>query len=246
MTEASNPLTHKVAHILDTINPADLNPKTDLVVMLDVDNTLINNDKVKSDATEKMQKLIGQDMTARFWEIYEEVRAERDVVDIPFTLKRIKLEIPDTELFKHLYRMWHDFSYCDYIYPGVFEMLDYLRTFSRTAILSDGDPSFQLRKIVVTGLARAVNGDVLIYAHKQNHLEDVELALPAEHYVMVEDKPSLLTLMQDYFGDRVTTVLVQQGKYASDPKQLVNSHPDIILPAIADVAKLSEKDLWGK
>lgn len=243
MSDEKSPVAEKIERILDKVTPESLNPKVKLVVLLDVDNTLINNDKVKADAEKGMLKLIGEEKVARFWQFYEQIRVENDVVDIPLTLKRIRPEITDTEVFHHLYRLWHDFPYCDYIYPGVFEALAHLRNFSRPAILSDGDPSFQLRKIVTTGLARAVNGDVFIYAHKQNHLEDIELGLPADHYVMVEDKPSLLTLLKEYFGEKITTVLVKQGKYANDPNQLAQSNPEITLPAIADLAKLQEKDL---
>ncbi len=211
--------------------------KVRLAFMLDVDNTLINNDQVKSDVEAAMQELIGPERVARFWELYEQVRAETDVVDVPLTLKRIEPEFTDHDLYHRLYRLWNDFPYRKYIYPGVFEVLAYLNTIGRPIILSDGDPSFQLRKIVTSGLARAVNGDVLIYAHKQHHLEDIETALPAYQYVMVEDKPTLLTLMKEYFEERVTTVLVKQGKYANDPKQLAIARPDLILQRIADLKK---------
>src|SRR5258708_4819229 len=160
------------------------NVKAKLAFMLDVDNTLINNDQVKTDVTSQMLSIIGEEKAARFWQLYEEVRKETDVVDIPLTLKRIEPEFTENKaLYHQLYRLWNDFPYRKYIYPGVFEVLAYLNTIGRPIILSDGDPSFQLRKIVTSGLARAVNGDVLIYAHKQHHLEDIELALPAYHYV---------------------------------------------------------------
>lgn len=215
------------------------NVKAKLAFMLDVDNTLINNDQVKTDVSNQMSNLVGEANAARFWEIYEEVRQETDVVDIPLTLKRIEPEFSDKSLYHQLYRLWNDFPYRKYIYPGVFEVLAYLNTIGRPIILSDGDPSFQLRKIVTSGLARAVNGDVLIYAHKELHLEDIELALPAYHYVMVEDKPSLLNAMKEYFEERITTVLVKQGKYAHDPKELAQCRPDLIIPGIRDLKKFS-------
>ncbi|MDB5078401.1 MAG: hypothetical protein JWP00_325 [Chloroflexi bacterium] len=215
------------------------NVKAKLAFMLDVDNTLINNDQVKTDVSNQMRELIGEEKAARFWQLYEEVRQETDVVDIPMTLKRIEPEIPDKAQFHLLYRLWNDFPYRKYIYPGVFEVLAYLNTIGRPIILSDGDPSFQLRKIVTSGLARAVNGDVLIYAHKEHHLEDIELALPAYHYVMVEDKPSLLNAMKEYFEERITTVLVKQGKYAHDPKELAQARPDLIIPGIGNLKKFT-------
>ncbi|HEX2911128.1 MAG TPA: HAD family hydrolase [Chloroflexia bacterium] len=218
-----------------------------LAIMLDVDNTLIDNDKVKEDVSAQMLALIGEQWSARFWEIYEQVRKETDVVDIPNTLKRIQPELNNEELYHHLYRLWNDFPYRRYIYPGVFELLKYINTIGRPIIVSDGDPSFQLRKIVTSGLARAVNGDVLIYAHKQNHLEDIELALPAYHYVMVDDKPNLLALIKNYFEDKVTTVLVKQGKYAFNQELLKNSRPrpDMQIKQIADLRKFTPEMLYS-
>ncbi len=215
------------------------NVSAKLAFMIDVDNTLINNDLVKTDVSNQMKDLIGEERAANFWETYENVRKETDVVDIPMTLKRIEPDFKDKALYHRLYRLWNDFPYRKYIYPGVFEVLAYLNTIGRPIILSDGDPSFQLRKIVTSGLARAVNGDVLIYAHKQHHLEDIELALPAYHYVMVEDKPSLLNFMKEYFEERITTVLVKQGKYAHDPKELAQARPDLIIPGIHDLKKFT-------
>ena len=215
------------------------NVKVKLAFMLDVDNTLINNDQVKTDVTAQIETLLGKGLADTFWQTYEQVRKETDVVDIPLSVKRMEPIIANEKLYNKLYRLWNDFPYRSYIFPGVFEVLTYLNTIGRPIILSDGDPSFQLRKIVTSGLARAVNGDVLIYAHKQNHLEDIESALPAYHYVMVEDKPSLLTHMKDYFEERITTVLVKQGKYAHDPKELAQSRPDLVLPAIAELKKFT-------
>jgi hypothetical protein len=202
-----------------------------LVFIIDVDNTLINNDQVKADVDNQMKALVGEERTVRFWEVYEQVRRDMDGVNIPDTLYRIEKEFTDKTLFRKLYRLWMDFPYHEYIYPGVFETLAYLKTFAQLIILSDGDASFQLRKIVQSGLSRAVEGNVLIYLHKDHHFEDIVTCFPAYHYIMVEDRPDLLYLAKDYFKARVTTVLVEQGKYSK--KMPSNWHPDLFLPAIA-------------
>ena len=41
-------------------------------------------------------------------------------------------------------------------------------------ILSDGDVVFQPRKVERSGLFEAVDGNVLIYVHKEHELDDVE------------------------------------------------------------------------
>lgn len=209
------------------------NSEAYLVFMIDVDNTLINNDQVKTDVEEQMKNLLGEEQSARFWEVYEQVRKDMDGVNIPETLNRISKEMTDKQLYRRLYRLWMDFPYPQYIYPGVFDLLTYLKTFAQPVILSDGDASFQLRKIVQSGLSRAVDGNVLIYLHKDHHFEDVEITFPAYHYVMVEDKPSLLSLAKDYYEDRITTVLVRQGKYAH--KEVASRPPDLVLPSIGDL-----------
>jgi FMN phosphatase YigB (HAD superfamily) len=204
--------------------------------MIDVDNTLIRNDDVKGDVDHRMRAIIGDERTEHYWEVYEQVRKDMDGVDIPATLKRLEPEYQDKNLYRKLYRLWMDFPYTDYIYPGVFETLKHLREFAQPVILSDGDPSFQLRKIVHSGLSRAVDGNVLVYQHKTHHFEDIESVFPAYHYVMVEDKPTLLSAAKDYFEDRITTVLVMQGKYS---KEKAENKPDLVLKSISDLQKFN-------
>ncbi len=214
--------------------------EAELVVFIDVDNTLINNDKVKTDVDAQMQALIGPERTTRFWELYEVVRRDLDGVDIPATLRRIEPEYEDRTLYRKLYRLWIDFPYTQYIYPGVFEALAHLKTFAMPLILSDGDASFQLRKIVKSGLCKAVDGNVLIYQHKDRHFEDIASTFPARHYGMVEDKPTLLAAGKQYFGDELTTVLVKQGKYAAEQSAY---QPDIVLPVIAELEKINVEQI---
>ena len=45
-----------------------------LVFLIDVDNTLIDNDNVKNDLDAHLQVEIGPALTARFWELYEQAR----------------------------------------------------------------------------------------------------------------------------------------------------------------------------
>lgn len=213
------------------------NTEAHLVFFIDVDNTLINNDQVKTDVENSMKALIGDERAARFWGVYEQVRHDMDGVDIPMTLTKVEPEYTDKVLYRKLYRLWMDFPYPDYIYPGVFEVLEYLRTFAQPVILSDGDASFQLRKIVLSGISKAVEGNVMIYLHKDHHFEDIALAFPAYHYVMVEDKPNLLAAGKDYFEDRITTVLVKQGKYAL--REHPGIPPDLVLPAISELKKFN-------
>jgi FMN phosphatase YigB (HAD superfamily) len=177
-------------------------------------------------------------LTARFWDIYEQVRHERDVVDIPLSLKRFRAETPlsqmDEQTYIHVRSLFENYPFFQALYPHVLETLRYLSTLGLTVILSDGDEYFQAVKISNSGLAEAVEGRVLIYVHKQEHLDEVMKLYPADRYVMADDKPEILADSKAIMGNRLTTVFVQQGKYAKGP---LPEHfvPDITVEHIGDL-----------
>jgi FMN phosphatase YigB (HAD superfamily) len=162
-----------------------------------------------------------------------------DGVDIPTTLHRIEPEFEDKEFYRQLYRLWMDFPYRNYIYTGAFEAIQHIKTFAVPFILSDGDASFQLRKIVMSGLSKAVDGNVLIYLHKDHHFEDIANTFRADHYVMIDDKPNLLAFAKEYYRDNITTVLVKQGKYANTP---AIRPPDMTIDVIRDLTNLKVEE----
>ena len=209
-----------------------------LVFLLDVDNTLLDNDKVKKVWDEHLQAELGAELTARFWEIYEQVRQERDVVDIPLALQRFREEIPltkmDEQTYLHVQSLFENYPFSQALYPHALETLRYLRTLGLTVIVSDGDLYFQSAKIFKSGLAEVVEGRVLLYVHKQEHLDEVMRQCAADHYVMVDDKPDILADSKAIMGNRLTTVFVEQGKYAKEP---LPEHfvPDITVSRIGDL-----------
>ena len=217
---------------------------TTLVFWLDVDNTLIANDDIKKTLDEHLKVWFGVKLTERFWEIYEEVRAEKSVVDIPATLKRFREEISleeiDENTFAHVESIFDNFPFPQMLYPHALETLEHLRTIGLTAIVSDGDMDFQAEKIVNSALAEAVEGRVLIYIHKQEHLDDIERHWPAEHYVMIDDKASILADIKQILQKRVTTVFVKQGKYA-ELGLPAHFTPDITIEKIGDLRSYGEE-----
>ncbi len=221
-----------------------------LAFLLDVDNTLLANDDVKKDFDEHLQVELGPALTQRFWDIYEQVRHERSVVDIPLSLKRLREEVPLSELdeqtYLHVHSIFDNYPFFDKLYPYVFETIAYLNTLGTTVVVSDGDQIFQAEKIVNSHLADAVGGRVLIYTHKQDRIDDIKKNYPVDHYVMVDDKPQILVDSKHIMGDELTTVFVQQGKYALEkfPGDFV---PDITVPHIGDVRNITaEEFLSGK
>lgn len=218
---------------------------TQLAFLLDVDNTLLANDEVKTNLDYQMRQVLGNELTERFWAIYEQVRHELGVVDIPLSLTRLRAEVPEAQMDMQTYRRVHalfdGYPFFQKLYPNVIETLHYLGTLGTTVIVSDGDQYFQAEKIVNSHLAEAVGGRVLIYTHKQQHLQEILQRYPAEHYVMVDDKASILADSAALLGARLTTVFVRQGKYAREPLP-AGFTPTISVEHIGDLCAYSAQD----
>ena len=194
--------------------------------LVDVDNTLIDNDAAKTEIGHRLEALLGAAETGRFWRIYEQVRAEAGVVSYPLTLARFHEETGLSSAGDEAPAATRDqrfaladlvvaFPYADFLYPQTAETLAHLGALGRVAILSDGDPTYQPTKIARAGLDAMVDGFVFVYPHKELYLREVTAALPADHYVLVEDKPDNLTKVKERLAAPLTRVLVQQGKYAA-------------------------------
>ena len=202
-----------------------------LVFLIDVDNTLIDNDSVKNNWDEHIRVEMGDALANRFWELYEQARQESGVVNIPLSLKWLREQTPlsklDEQTYLHVDSLFDNYPFFTALYPHTLETLNYLRTLGLTVIVSDGDMYFQAGKIVRSNLAEAVEGRVLIYTHKQQHLQEILNKYPADHYAMIDDKQQILADSKLIMGKSLTTVFVQQGHYAtSDPKP-ANFTPDI-------------------
>ena len=200
--------------------------------LFDVDNTLIDNDRVKADFAAGIEAAVGAEGAERFWAIYEEVRHERDFVDLPLTLDRFADERPDgpdTALVRELVL---GYPFDTALYPFVLEVLAHVQRAGPAAIVTDGDPVYQPAKIERAGLAAAVGGRVFVYAHKEHHLLMVQAAVPAHRYVLVDDKPSILADVEEMHG-HVFTVHVRQGHYADD--HVDGRAPNLTIDRIGDL-----------
>jgi FMN phosphatase YigB (HAD superfamily) len=203
------------------------------VFLIDVDNTLLDNDRAKADVARAIHDLVGPERAARFWSIYEEVRDECGIVDYPETLRRFRRASPDATGLADVDRAVLGVPFERYLYPGALEVIAHLWRLGEPAILSDGDRVYQPMKIERAGVLLAVRGNVLVYEHKEDHLAEVQRRFPAAHYAHIEDKAALLAHTKASLGDRVTTVHVRQGHYATEDGGGVP--PDIVVQRIADV-----------
>jgi FMN phosphatase YigB (HAD superfamily) len=208
----------------------------DTVFLVDVDNTLLDNDAVIGDLRHHFIKAFGAERERRYWEIFEQLRTELGYADYLGALQRYRVEHPrDTDVVQASLFLLH-YPFASRVYPGALDAIRAMRERGRTAILSDGDVVFQPRKIERSGLWAAVDGEVLVYIHKEQMLDDVERRYPARRYVMVDDKIRILSAMKAVWGERLTTVFVRQGHYAADPSQ-VDPYPpaDITIDRIGDL-----------
>jgi FMN phosphatase YigB (HAD superfamily) len=212
---------------------------TQIAFLLDVDNTLIDNDIVKADLEERIQRFAGSQYAPSFWAEYEAVRDELDYVDVPLTLARFRAACPNVERFAELAAavLFYPFENC--LYESSMSVLAHLREIGTVAIVSDGDPVFQPAKIARAGLAAAVDDRVLIYVHKEQRLDDVCRQVPADLYVLVDDKPRILMAVKAVLRERVVTVHVRQGKYAEEIEEI---HSDIEVDSIGEVLDLGRGD----
>jgi FMN phosphatase YigB (HAD superfamily) len=213
---------------------------SEIVYLLDVDNTLLNNDAVIEDLRRHLRAAFGAECERRYWEIFEELRRELGYADYLGALQRYRVERPREPQLLRISLFLLDYPFADRLYPGALDAIAQLKARGRVVILSDGDVVFQPRKIERSGLWAAVDGHVLIYIHKEQMLDDVERQYPAPRYVMVDDKLWILAAMKSVRRDRLTTVFVRQGHYAHDQAILGTAPPaDITIERIADLGGVS-------
>jgi FMN phosphatase YigB (HAD superfamily) len=218
----------------------------EVVFLFDVDNTLLDNDRVQDDLRNHLEREFGAESRDRYWAIFEELRAEFGYSDYLGALQRYRLEdLCDPRLLM-MSSFLVDYPFANRLYPGSLEALEHVRAWGPTVILSDGDVVFQPRKVQRSGLWEAVEGRVLIYIHKEQMLDDVEQRYPARRYIMVDDKVRILAAMKRIWGDRLTTVWPRQGHYARDRKA-ITTYPsaDITIEHIGDLVNYDLTALLG-
>ena len=215
-----------------------------VVFLVDVDNTLLDNDRVTADLRRHLDEAVGPEGRARYWALFEQLRVELGYADYLGALQRYRLEFPHDLRLLTVSAFLVDYPFANRLYPGSLDVLERFRGWGPTVILSDGDVVFQPRKVQRSGLAEAVDG-VLIYVHKEQELDDVERRYPADHYVLVDDKLRVLTAVKRAWGARVTTVFPRQGHYALDPEILAtNPAADLTVERIGDLVDHDLAAVW--
>jgi FMN phosphatase YigB (HAD superfamily) len=212
--------------------------KDPVIFLLDVDNTLLDNDRFAADLGERLESSFGALERARYWELFAKRREALGLADYLGTLQDFRTGLDDKPQLLGMSDFLLEYPFADRLFPQALDAVAHLRTLGLPVVLSDGDIVFQPRKIRRSGVSAAVEGRVLIYLHKEKVLDHMQQRYPAKHYVMVDDKATLLAAMKSVLGERLTTVFVRQGHYAlaAESKSALPA-PDVTIERIGDLLK---------
>ena len=207
-----------------------------VVFLFDVDNTLIDNDRVQAHLSEHLEQTYGAATRDRSWEILEQLRSELGYADYLGALERYRTEDLHRPEVLRMSSWLVDYPFADRLYPRALDAVRHVQQWGTVVILSDGDAVFQPRKVERSGLWHLFENRVLIYIHKEQELDDVRRLYPADHYVLIDDKLRILSAVKKFWGESVTTVFPKQGHYALDSKALAEYPPaDVELANIGDL-----------
>ena len=210
--------------------------KSETVFLFDVDNTLLDNDRVTQDLRRFLDREVGAERSGHYWQIFETLRSELGYADYLGALQRYRTANPYDSHLLAVSTYLINYPFANRLFPNSLDVIERCSQIGRVVILTDGDVVFQPRKIERSGLFDAVSGNILIYVHKEQELPDVERRYPAEKYVLVDDKIRILSAIKEIWGNRVTTVFARQGHYALDTEAVVKYPPaDITVERIGDI-----------
>jgi FMN phosphatase YigB (HAD superfamily) len=212
-----------------------MNAALDTVFLFDVDNTLLDNDRIRDDLRERLLRAHGDRVCARYWEIMDELWGKLGYMDYLGALERLRLEEPHDFAIFRTANWLLDYPFADRLYPHALDAVKHVRQWGSVAILSDGDAIFQPRKILRSGLWDAFDSKVLIYVHKEKELNDVERRFPAAHYALIDDKARILAAAKLAWADRVTTIFPKQGHYAIEEPPRDPASVDRTIDKIGDL-----------
>jgi FMN phosphatase YigB (HAD superfamily) len=206
------------------------------IFLLDVDNTLLDNDRFTADLGDEIENCFGAAQRARYWDIFAQRRTALGLADYLGSLQEFRAGLDDDPQLLDMSQYLLEYPFAGRLFPRALEAIAHLRTLGSPVVLSDGDIVFQPRKIQRSGIWEAVERRVMIYVHKEKMLDHMQRRFPAKHYVMVDDKANLLAAMKSVLGARLTTVFVRQGHYAlaAESNSIVPA-PDLVIERIGDL-----------
>jgi hypothetical protein len=192
--------------------------RSKIVFLFDVDNTLLDNDRIIADLNAHLRREVGPERARRYWTIFEKLRAKLGYADYLGALQQARRDDPHDLGLLAVSRFLVDYPFAKRLYPKSLDVIKHFRRWAPVALLSDGDVVFQPRKVA-----------------------DVEARYPAARYVVVDDKLAILAAIKKSWKSRVTTVFVRQGHYAMDPRILSKyREADVNVKRIGDLLKFDD------
>jgi FMN phosphatase YigB (HAD superfamily) len=220
---------------------------SNIVFLFDVDNTLLDNDRVTADLKRHLEQQVGHERQQSYWDFFEQLRSELGYADYLGALQRYRLAYPRDPGLLTVSRFLVNYPFATRLYPDSLDVIEHVKQWGKPVVLSDGDVVFQPLKIDRSGIFESVDGNVLIYIHKERELDDVEKRFPANHYVLIDDKLRILDAVKRIWGQKVTTVFPRQGHYAHDPKTLAEfPAADVTVERIGDLLNLDAAAMTGQ
>lgn len=217
-----------------------------IVFLFDVDNTLLDNDRITIDLRRHLEREVGRERGERYWAFFEEIRTQLGYADYLGALQRYRIEYPRDFHILTVSRYLLNYPFANRLYPNSIDTVEHCRRWGETVILTDGDVVFQPLKVERSGLREAFNDRILIYIHKELELDDIAERYPAEHYVIVDDKVRILAAMKKVWGSRLTTVFPRQGHYATDSAEIAKyPAPDVTIEHIGGLLDYDLAALTG-
>ncbi|MEO7208772.1 MAG: HAD family hydrolase [Steroidobacteraceae bacterium] len=208
------------------------------IFLLDVDNTLLDNDRFTADLGDRLERCFGAAQRARYWDIFAQRRTAIGLADYLGSLQEFRAGLEDDPQLLGISQYLLEYPFASRLFPRALETIAHLRTLGSPVVLSDGDIVFQPRKIQRSGIWDAVESRVMIYVHKEKVLDHMQRRFPSRHYVMVDDKANLLAAMKSLLGAQLTTIFVRQGHYAlAAESNSVVPAPDLTIERIGDLLR---------
>ncbi|HEY1438929.1 MAG TPA: HAD family hydrolase [Casimicrobiaceae bacterium] len=207
-----------------------------VVFLLDVDNTLLDNDRFGADLGARLELAFGAEQRDRYWGIFAALREELSYADYLAALQKFRVGLDGNPELLQMASFMLEYPFANRLYPRALEAIAHLGSLGLAVVLSDGDVVFQPRKIQRSGIWDAVDGRVLVDVHKERALDAMRQRYPARHYVMIDDKPRLLAAMKRALGEKLTTMFVHQGHYAAESAgTAIDPPPDLEIERIGDL-----------
>ena len=131
-----------------------------VVFLFDVDNTLLDNDRVTADLRHHLEREVGSKGAQCYWKIFERLRSELGYADYLGALQRYRGENPHDPRFLTVSRFLIDYPFANRLFPNSLDAVERVKAWGPAVILSDGDVVFQPHKVERSGLSKAVDGHV--------------------------------------------------------------------------------------